>query len=89
MRIYKDEKAKHNRKRNRAQWIYFKYFAGGYWADTKNIRKFFEEIARSKGKDPLLPETWYAISRDDILAVKVRNGKNKTNVFFFFSFFFK
>eukprot|EP00026_Physarum_polycephalum_P000547 Phypoly_transcript_00548.p1 GENE.Phypoly_transcript_00548~~Phypoly_transcript_00548.p1 ORF type:complete len:911 (+),score=120.65 Phypoly_transcript_00548:114-2846(+) len=43
----------------------------GYWTERKgaNIRKFFERVAKSKNLDPLMPDTWYLLSRKDIESV--------------------
>jgi hypothetical protein len=42
-----------------------------FWRDLASKRKFFEEVAARKGKDPLKPETWYTITKDDFVAVEV------------------
>lgn len=46
----------------------------GYWTvdKGKNRRAYFEGYARKLNKDPLLVETWYSVSRSDILEEKVR-----------------
>jgi hypothetical protein len=51
----------------------------GYWKTGKGkfMRALFESVARNSNLDPLLPDTWYKISRKDIKKVKVC-------VFFFF-----
>jgi hypothetical protein len=51
--------------------------ARGYWTveESKNVRKFFDEFAKSRNFDPLQPQNWYRFSSDDILQVKVRNPK--------------
>lgn len=43
------------------------------WNNQKNKRFYFENIARRLGKDPLVPETWYSLSRSDLAEFKVRN----------------
>lgn len=45
----------------------------GYWTTGKgkDMRSFFEKFARNKGMDPLVPETWYSITRSDIEKIKV------------------
>lgn len=42
----------------------------GYWADTDNVRKYFEEFAAERNMDPLNPEDWYNITTKDIIATK-------------------
>lgn len=41
-----------------------------YWT-AKNMRSFLENFAKSKGWDPLLPQTWYATRIDMIRKQKV------------------
>lgn len=41
-----------------------------YWAVKANRVKFFDEYARKRGFDPLVPENWYNIN-DDIFQEKV------------------
>jgi hypothetical protein len=45
----------------------------GYWTSEKghNMRVFMEDLARSMGKDPLDPETWYSIPRRVVEETKV------------------
>lgn len=44
----------------------------GHWTE-KNMRLFFEHFAKSRNLDPLLPDTWYHISPEDITKEKVFN----------------
>ncbi len=37
-----------------------------YWRSTENQRKFFIEFASQKGFDPLIPENWDNITKEDI-----------------------
>lgn len=50
----------------------FSQFPMGYWSihKGKNARLFFEKLAKSKNMDPLVPDTWYTISKEDILSKK-------------------
>lgn len=41
----------------------------GFWTND-NMRAFLEEFAKSKNLDPLLSETWYTITRQDIAVTK-------------------
>lgn len=45
----------------------------GHWTQTDgdNIIKSLEKIMEKKGLDPLLAESWYSFTTDDILAHKV------------------
>lgn len=45
----------------------------GYWT-TKNMRLFLERFAKHRNLDPLVADTWYQITRDDIKKTKVRNN---------------
>lgn len=36
-----------------------------------NQREFLENYAKKLGLDPLVPDTWYSVSRDHLLSVKV------------------
>eukprot|EP00026_Physarum_polycephalum_P003969 Phypoly_transcript_03986.p1 GENE.Phypoly_transcript_03986~~Phypoly_transcript_03986.p1 ORF type:complete len:741 (+),score=114.71 Phypoly_transcript_03986:43-2265(+) len=40
----------------------------GYWNSSHNQRNFFEKFASQKGFDPLLPENWYLVLKEDLLA---------------------
>eukprot|EP00026_Physarum_polycephalum_P001929 Phypoly_transcript_01932.p1 GENE.Phypoly_transcript_01932~~Phypoly_transcript_01932.p1 ORF type:complete len:927 (+),score=132.48 Phypoly_transcript_01932:220-3000(+) len=44
----------------------------GHWRmdDNKNMRQFFDDLAASKGHDPLNAEQWYSISRTTVLNTK-------------------
>lgn len=37
-------------------------FAGKYWGDVANQRKFFESFAAINNFDPLVPDNWYKIT---------------------------
>jgi len=39
----------------------------GYWQDISNVRKFFDEFAKRRGMDPLLPQSWYCLGRREIV----------------------
>lgn len=45
----------------------------GYWkADKKkNMRLFFENIAKERGVDPLVPESWYSVTQAYVKSFKV------------------
>eukprot|EP00026_Physarum_polycephalum_P003873 Phypoly_transcript_03889.p1 GENE.Phypoly_transcript_03889~~Phypoly_transcript_03889.p1 ORF type:complete len:768 (+),score=139.06 Phypoly_transcript_03889:1-2304(+) len=45
-----------------------------YWQEKANRRKYFESIAREKGKDPLVPQTWYEIKANSLLSAKEMKG---------------
>lgn len=45
----------------------------GNW-DNNKLRVFYSELAEEKGLDPLHPQTWYQISRDDVEQRKVGCG---------------
>lgn len=46
----------------------------GYWnAKRKNMRTFFEAFAKNRNLDPLLPNTWYSVSRE-FMEQKVLNS---------------
>lgn len=44
---------------------------GNYWADIKNQRKFLEHYVKRMGMNPVLPQTWYNMPRDNISYLKV------------------
>lgn len=44
---------------------------GGYWTNTNNARRFFDDYASANGFDPLITENWYSISTKDIENQKV------------------
>ena len=46
-----------------------------YWkADQEiNLRRYFEEFARQRNRDPLLPETWYSFAGKFYQMQKVHN----------------
>lgn len=41
----------------------------------KNIRKFYENLAKKLGKEPLVPETWYSIPRQLVATQQVYLNK--------------
>jgi hypothetical protein len=47
------------------------YFCVASWPDTKARRKFFETYAKENNFDPLLPENWYAQSKQQLTSTKV------------------
>ena len=46
-------------------------FLGNFWNDTKNRRRFFEDIAKEHGFDPLTPDSWYKFPYSKVIAKKV------------------
>jgi hypothetical protein len=56
-----------------------------YWisGNGKNMRRFFEDFAKRRNFDPLVPENWYLVDKSDILEEKVLFF-----LFFFLSFSF-
>ena len=54
----------------------FKIESHGYWTagKGKNMRAFLEGFAKKMNLDPLLPSTWYLLSRGDIKKAKVWRG---------------
>lgn len=46
-------------------------FVGRYWHNESNRRKVFDDIAASRGFDPLIPSYWYTFSTEDIQNEKV------------------
>jgi len=44
----------------------------GYWHDNNNCRKFFCEYAEKAGFDPMNPNNWTNVKRQDIQALKVK-----------------
>jgi hypothetical protein len=43
----------------------------GHWSDNANCRKFFCDLAASKGFDPFVPDNWKKIKYADIKAAGV------------------
>ena len=45
-----------------------------YWVSEKGdkMRMFFERLAKSKGLDPLDPDSWYTIAQSDMNGLQVR-----------------
>eukprot|EP00026_Physarum_polycephalum_P001933 Phypoly_transcript_01936.p1 GENE.Phypoly_transcript_01936~~Phypoly_transcript_01936.p1 ORF type:complete len:910 (+),score=132.37 Phypoly_transcript_01936:109-2838(+) len=41
-----------------------------HWQDPANQRHFFESFARDNQFDPLVPENWYTVRRDDLMKYK-------------------
>jgi len=41
-----------------------------YWFGPQHRRRFFEDFAKAKGFDPLVPKNWYTVSIDTILQTK-------------------
>ena len=46
--------------------------AGKYWDKKEHRKLFFDDLARTKGFDPLVAENWYSIDKETVLAEKVR-----------------
>ena len=42
-----------------------------FWADSQNRRDVFIDFAKTRGKDPLQPDTWYSFKLKDIEESKV------------------
>lgn len=42
-----------------------------FWAAAENRRMFFDELAKNRGSDPLLPSTWYNFARKELIKTKV------------------
>lgn len=47
------------------------YFIDKYWLEFSNRRKFFENFAKEKGFDSLVPANWYMITTEEVLNAKV------------------
>lgn len=43
----------------------------GHWTDLNNRRRVFEDYAKSKGFDPLIPKFWYSQHATSINSFKV------------------
>jgi len=41
-----------------------------HWTSPDNCRDFFNEFAKERNFDPLIPQNWYSIYRDDIISKK-------------------
>ena len=41
------------------------------WRVTENRRAFFENFAKKKNFDPLIPSNWYLVSYDEVVSEKV------------------
>jgi hypothetical protein len=59
----------------------------GHWS-AKNMRVFLETFAKNRNMDPLLPETWYNITRDAVMQAKVLPPVNFQNLLFLLLFIF-
>eukprot|EP00026_Physarum_polycephalum_P001510 Phypoly_transcript_01512.p1 GENE.Phypoly_transcript_01512~~Phypoly_transcript_01512.p1 ORF type:complete len:1104 (+),score=195.39 Phypoly_transcript_01512:246-3314(+) len=46
----------------------------GDWTELSSRRAFFDEFARENHFDPLIPENWYKITKEDILEKKGSHG---------------
>lgn len=44
----------------------------GYWEAEENRKTYLSDFARTKGFNPLAPEGWYALTKEDLDAEKVR-----------------
>lgn len=49
----------------------YPFNVGNHWNEPKNRRKFFTQLAQSKGFDPLSADPWYSLSFDDVATCKV------------------
>ena len=49
----------------------------GHWTQTdgENTRIFFEDLAKSKSFDPLVPENWYTLTTEEVMNHSVRRGE--------------
>ena len=45
-----------------------------HWISPENRKAFFDRIAASLKLDPSDPKTWYSITREQVLKVKVREN---------------
>lgn len=45
--------------------------AENYWDKVANRRKFFLNIAKEKGFDPLISENWYSLKHADVVDQRV------------------
>eukprot|EP00026_Physarum_polycephalum_P002338 Phypoly_transcript_02344.p1 GENE.Phypoly_transcript_02344~~Phypoly_transcript_02344.p1 ORF type:complete len:892 (+),score=111.01 Phypoly_transcript_02344:67-2742(+) len=48
----------------------FPFMSKNFWNDVKNRRKFFENVAKEEGLDPLAPTSWYKIPYSKIILKK-------------------
>ena len=46
-------------------------FAVSQWRVTENRRAFFENFAKKRNFDPLIPSNWYLVSYDEVVSEKV------------------
>lgn len=44
---------------------------GNFWRDANNRRHFFDQLAKKKGFDPLIPDNWYSLSKATMISEKV------------------
>lgn len=51
----------------------FFFYIGSKILNVKSQRQVFEELAKSKGLNPLEAETWYRIPQDSISRLKVQS----------------
>eukprot|EP00026_Physarum_polycephalum_P003134 Phypoly_transcript_03143.p1 GENE.Phypoly_transcript_03143~~Phypoly_transcript_03143.p1 ORF type:complete len:818 (+),score=151.04 Phypoly_transcript_03143:58-2511(+) len=49
---------------------HFQQTLRSYWHNPDHKRQFFDEFAKSRDFDPLVPENWYSIQRSDIDELK-------------------
>jgi len=45
----------------------------GYWSGINNRRQFFSDIAGELRFDPMQPDNWSRVTRDHIIAKKVKH----------------
>lgn len=46
-------------------------YAGNFWRDEDNRRKFFNNYAFIRGFDPLVAQNWHDVKREDVTVEKV------------------
>eukprot|EP00026_Physarum_polycephalum_P003660 Phypoly_transcript_03673.p1 GENE.Phypoly_transcript_03673~~Phypoly_transcript_03673.p1 ORF type:complete len:675 (+),score=95.36 Phypoly_transcript_03673:213-2237(+) len=44
----------------------FAFLHRGYWTESKNRKRFFDELARDLNFDPLVPANWYSVTTHEI-----------------------
>ena len=54
----------------------------GHWTmeENKNMRLFFDAFAQKRGRDSLIPESWYDITKEDIINEEVCCGGRKNGI---------
>jgi hypothetical protein len=60
---------------------FYKKISVATWFYPEDRRNFFENYAKSKGFDPLVPDNWYNVTREQVMSFKVSQS-----LFFMFIF---